>query len=513
MSHAPVRILLIEDSPEDAAHLRHMLRESLSSTGFELLHRLDGEDLLAQVAQFRPEVIILDYDLPGDNGLDLLKRLREASEGPAIMVTGKGHENVAANALRLGALDYLRKEELNPEELARAIFRVTATASYERARLAAEQRNRYAEAQRDTLFKQMPLPALLLDRHGGVLQINEPGVAAFGWTQAEAVGRHFHELAHRLQPDERHEDPFECPILQLLAQEGNGEAKDQHICRADGSFARGLLHIKSIKAEATRLGHLVTFIPLSDTGPIDRQTRSQSRELRDVLNVISHVVKTPMTPIMLELARLRRHAEDNESERALDVMQRNLKRMQNVFDHALEVVAIRRGDRRIRKVETQVQDLVQTVMQGVAELGNERGVTVTASTEPATAEIDPQSMGEALERLLTAAIGRSSPGRNVQVGLDQDGESVRIRIEDFGPRVDETQVRVLLDPFGFFVDERTSGEHVEAALRFYSAKMHVEANGGRLDIRSDTSTVVTVTLPAKKARPPRPSRARDALQH
>ena len=110
-----IRILLVEDEPE----IRRFLRTSLSSQGYRVLEAVTGADGLALAAQQMPDVLLLDLGLPDMDGLALLKRLREWSKVPVIVLSARGHERQKVDALDAGADDYLTKPFGLSELLAR----------------------------------------------------------------------------------------------------------------------------------------------------------------------------------------------------------------------------------------------------------------------------------------------------------------------------------------------------------------------------------------------------------
>lgn len=97
---------------EDDASIREIELYTLRSTGFEARGFEDGEGFLAALELQPPELVILDVMLPGTDGVELLRRMRAASDFrdiPVIMATAKGAEYDKIQSLDLGADDYLVK--------------------------------------------------------------------------------------------------------------------------------------------------------------------------------------------------------------------------------------------------------------------------------------------------------------------------------------------------------------------------------------------------------------------
>jgi two-component system, OmpR family, response regulator CpxR len=116
-----VRILMIDDDVE----LCSLLGEFLRREGFSIDFEHDGRRGLERALQDDPDLIVLDVMLPGLDGFEILKRLRQQSKVPVVMLTARGEDVDRIIGLELGADDYLPKP-FNVRELAariRAILR------------------------------------------------------------------------------------------------------------------------------------------------------------------------------------------------------------------------------------------------------------------------------------------------------------------------------------------------------------------------------------------------------
>lgn len=98
-------ILLIEDSEE----LAQVIRRELEIAGYGVLHARDGLAGVELHTSRKPDLVILDWMLPKLDGLDVLRRMRESSDVPVLMLTARGEEADRVIGLELGADDYLTK--------------------------------------------------------------------------------------------------------------------------------------------------------------------------------------------------------------------------------------------------------------------------------------------------------------------------------------------------------------------------------------------------------------------
>ncbi len=97
---------------EDDAGIRNMVVYTLRSTGFEAEGLPDGAAFFEAIKKSRPQLVLLDIMLPGEDGLTILKKLRDnpaTAEIPVILATAKGSEYDKVTGLDLGADDYLAK--------------------------------------------------------------------------------------------------------------------------------------------------------------------------------------------------------------------------------------------------------------------------------------------------------------------------------------------------------------------------------------------------------------------
>jgi two-component system KDP operon response regulator KdpE len=111
---APV-VVLIEDEPQ----IRRFLRATLGTQGYRLHEATSGEDGLIEAATRQPDVVILDLGLPDLDGLEVIRRLREWSRVPIIVLSARGQERDKVAALDAGADDYVGKPFAVGELLAR----------------------------------------------------------------------------------------------------------------------------------------------------------------------------------------------------------------------------------------------------------------------------------------------------------------------------------------------------------------------------------------------------------
>lgn len=108
-------VVLIEDEPQ----IRRFLRATLTAEGYRLFEATTGADGLVQAGSRQADVVIVDLGLPDMDGLDVIRRLREWSAVPVIVLSARGQERDKVTALDVGADDYVSKPFGAGELLAR----------------------------------------------------------------------------------------------------------------------------------------------------------------------------------------------------------------------------------------------------------------------------------------------------------------------------------------------------------------------------------------------------------
>jgi len=116
-------ILVVDDEPE----IVRLVRDYLENAGFAVIGAADGAEALRAARRHHPDLVVLDLNLPGLDGLDVARSLRRERETPIIMLTARTEEVDRVAGLELGADDYVTKP-FSPREIVarvRAVLRRT----------------------------------------------------------------------------------------------------------------------------------------------------------------------------------------------------------------------------------------------------------------------------------------------------------------------------------------------------------------------------------------------------
>lgn len=124
---AAVLTVLVVDDEENVIssvkRLLHRIRTEKTGNSYRVLGASNGSEAMQVLPNEKPDCVLLDYRMPGGDGLAWMKRMLAVDPDLAIvMATGEGNEHVAVEAMKNGAMDYLVKSSISAEKLERAIM-------------------------------------------------------------------------------------------------------------------------------------------------------------------------------------------------------------------------------------------------------------------------------------------------------------------------------------------------------------------------------------------------------
>ena len=213
-----LNILVIEDEPSYV----EALEVALKSEGFTVDAAEDGRSGLAMFREAAPDVVLLDLMLPGLSGLDVLRKIREDSTTPVIVLSAKDTEADVVTALELGADDYMTKPYSVRELVARVRTSVRRQGEVEEAELVTiggatldlgRHQLRLNDEGADLPRKEFALLQVLMERAGRVVTREKllEEVWGFGWERdTKTLDQHIRRLRRRLEAAE------DAPVIETV---------------------------------------------------------------------------------------------------------------------------------------------------------------------------------------------------------------------------------------------------------------------------------------------------------
>ena len=257
-----IDVLLVEDNPGDA----RLIREALNDAGARdlKLHHVDRlNSALDSLHHGHYDVMLLDLSLPDGDGIGTVQQAQEgAPDLPIIVLTGLDDEELARQALRDGAQDYLVKGRSDGHLLARAV-------RYAIERKAGEEALRHANETLRAVIQTSPVAIYTLDLDGKIRTWNAAAERIFGWSEAEVLGRPFPAFTS---------GPETADALQALlrGEMSNGfETVRRHM---DGSLVDVAIWTSPLrKADGSISGVVVAATDISERKRLEEQLRQAGR--------------------------------------------------------------------------------------------------------------------------------------------------------------------------------------------------------------------------------------------
>jgi diguanylate cyclase (GGDEF)-like protein/PAS domain S-box-containing protein len=169
----PVKVLLVEDNASDAL-LLHRLLGTKAPSPYEVTHHDCMADAARHVATETMDIVLLDLGLPDANGLEAVRQmLAAAPRTPVVVMTGFNDEQLAAQALRAGAQDFLVKGELQPSVVIRAL-------RYAMARKALEEQLFHEQERAQITLNAIADAVICIDHTGAISFLNRAAQSMTG---------------------------------------------------------------------------------------------------------------------------------------------------------------------------------------------------------------------------------------------------------------------------------------------------------------------------------------------
>lgn len=538
----PKPLVLIADDQEHAVIL---LRRIFQRDGFEVESAKDGEIALEMARSLRPDLILMDVQMPKVDGFEVTRQLREdpaTARIPVIFVTAAAREPTdVAHGLNLGADDYMRKPYDYHELLARARSKMRARQLEDRLQRRSEElealvriggelnqrvgienladlilqiaRQEFGAAFAElVLFDPLGEPILVCDTQQGmgnpadaharlsdphsllalVYQSGEPILLPDDEERSEVLGKlRQHALSSVMVAPLRHHG-------KLLGTLGVGVDGDRLLTESDLRMLRSIgeqaaLAVRNAQLYAELQGYAQT---LEDK--VEQRSRELEAAQAELIRAeklaalgrmaagIAHEVNNPLQPILncLEVA-----IEDSENGDQLDtevlrVAEQEVQRIKSIVSRLLDFARPSTSD----QSSIEPQGLISEVLLLTSKQLERHGIRVTSRlTNTPVVSGNSTQLKQVMLNLVLNAMEAMADGGDLLIDLYPEHDGVMIRVQDSGVGMDRETVAQIFDPF---YSTKREGTGLGLAVTYGI----IEGHGGSIQVDSQPGQGTTFTI-------------------
>jgi PAS domain S-box-containing protein len=489
MTSTKRRILIVEDQRLIAADIESRLR----NMGYEVVGSVaEGEEAIGIASEKHPDLVLMDIRLRGPmDGIQAAASIRELIDIPVVYLTAYADEETIARARRTSPYGYLVKP-FNERELRAAVE--IAISKHETDRELVEERTKRRAAEEFKLLIQCvrDYAICLLDPTGRVASWNDGATRIKGYAAEDVRGQPFSIFF----PKESIAAGEPQRLLERAAREGRAESEGWRV-RKDGSRFWANVVITAMRGENGELhGFGKITRDLTERKKMEEDLRDAVRARDEFLQIASHELKTPLTPLQLQLDVLARALEESglRNDRLtekLDIAIRQTNRLERLVESLLEVSRITGGRLALDVERFDLAELVRdTTLRFRAESTRAGSCIAVQADEAIPGRWDRTRVEQILSNLLSNAV-MYGKGKPIEVEAHRMNGTALVSVTDHGMGIDEEALSRIFGRFERAVSLRHFGG---LGLGLFVARQLAEAHGGTLVAQSQPRAGSTFTL-------------------
>jgi PAS domain S-box-containing protein len=535
-SEKPVRILIMED---DAGQAR-LAQRTLQRVGYAVEVAGDGDTGLDLCATSLYDVLMVDHQMPGKGGLEVLRTLAlRGALPPTIMVTGHGDEAVAVEAMKLGASDYVVKDvdgrylTLLPTVVARALHRQRLVVEKRQAEEALQQtlaaletrvQERTAALQQANAHLQAEIAErlqaeaalaqlnrrhkLILDSAGeGIYGIDLQGHTTFvnpaaarmlGWEVEELIGQPIQHIVRHMRRDGTPYSDDAGPILAACRDGVARHVSEDIFWRQDGTSFLVEYVATPIREHDTLVGAVVIFKDITERKHIEREMQSADRMalVGQLASGLAHEIGTPLNIIAGNAELLGMELREHDIGCAeVDAIIQHADRITRLIQQLLTFARAKEQPMATLEVQEPLANALRLLETPFMRQGIAVQLEVSAGLPPVYGRAE-QLEQVFLNVLVNAWHAMPEGGTLTIAAAVTTGETVRLSFGDTGVGMAAEVLARAFEPFYSTKGERGTG------LGLAICKRIIESHQGMMYLESTPGGGTTVILELPQARHP-----------
>ena len=488
MSKETIKILMVED---DRAHTR-LAERTFSRVGlnYEVVQVASGSECLKRLQEENFDIVLLDYYLPDEDGFQILEKIKSHNPLlPVIVFTGRGDEQLAVQAMKLGASDYLVKTmNLSHFDLLLDVVQKTIEDREMKGKIQELERQyqSIAENVNDLIYRYTP---------DCIFTYVSPSVTKIlGYTPEDLIGTPYPELLSD------HSMNHTCKAIHEKQMQGvEVEPFVYEVVKKDGSEVQLETHETILKSDTGKIiGVQGVARDVTDRKRLEQRLLHSEKlaVIGQMAAHIAHEIRNPLSTISLNLSLLSDEIDAypetdvQESESLLDAIQSEVEWMMQILDDYLRYA-------RLPEINLQLEDLNEIVsnLSDFLESEIERAniqLQLDLDSDLPEAKIDEGKLRLVGINLVRNALEAMPQGGILRISTRHTSGQVEFQVADTGVGMNDEQLESAFQPF---YSTKSGG----TGLGLPYAQEIVHEHGGyiRCESKLDQGTTFTVVIPLR----------------
>jgi PAS domain S-box-containing protein len=497
-----IPVLYIEHYPADIdLTVRHFAQYAPNIhidaviTAEEALSKLEIER--TDTAKYK--VILIDYHLVGMNALELIKIIRQKKKLciPIILIAGRGNEELAVQALKLGATDYLTKSE-------KYLYRLTSVIinSYQYCELKSKQESL---RQLSRAVEQSPVLIMITDTRGNIEYVNPKFTETTGYSMQEVLGRNPRFLKSGYTSEAEYRELWNTIVS---GSEWKGELQNK---RKDGTQYWEDVSITSIKTPEGKITHFLAV--KSDITEkkkmigeliIAKEKAEESDQLKtSFLNNISHEIRTPLNAIVGFTGIMADPLLSPDKRQEFgEIIENSSNQLLSIITDIINISTIEAGQEKLNLKNTDINSCCSLLYEQFSLRAKSRNISFRFDEPLPDSEafcmLDETKFMQILTNLLDNAFKFNKEGY-VHFGYSVKNDFLEFYVKDSGIGIHPDFHREIFKRFRQ-VEVSATRQYGGSGLGLSIAKAYVELHGGKIRLESELGkgSVFYFTIPCRK---------------
>lgn len=277
MSKTGIKILIADDDLDDVVFIKDLISDAFGKSIALIDHADSYSNTLTHLDKNAYDICFFDYRFGEKSGLDLLRAVKEKGvRVPIIFLTGQGDQQVAVEAMKSGAMDYLDKAKLSQDILAQSIRHGMELFRKEEERREAQEALVRMTRQNEMILNSAAEGIFGMDPEGKITFINPTAARSLGYEIQELIGKNSHSVMHHTRPDGSPYPEAECPVFSTLNNGTCYREMDDVFWRKDGTS----FHVEYMSAPIMDfgkiLGAVTTFRDITERRKAEETIRNMA---------------------------------------------------------------------------------------------------------------------------------------------------------------------------------------------------------------------------------------------